>query len=397
MKLKCIPEDFVVTEISHRQPSAGPFSLYRMEKRSIGTPEALQIVQRSWNLSPQQLSHAGMKDRHAVTSQLVTIRNGPKAPFAHDLFDLQHLGQTDSAIGAADIGGNRFEIVLRSLASDDVSRIQSRTDHVAAHGFPNYFDEQRFGSLGPSLEFVAAKWCLKDYERALWLAIAEYNSHDDADARTQKQILRDLWGQWPECKQQLNRSHRRSIVTYLVDHPTNFRKAFALLNEGLRGIYLSAFQSAVWNRMASASMVAASDAVYMQIGDTNLPFFMQAAVEGSVSELPFPSARCKGLTPQLRQLCDSCLEPYGMTLSEMKLSFPRDRWFSRGNRATKIVPIDLQVTTDDDDQYQNRRKATLTFELPRGCYATMLIKTLTGVPTDGGPEGTSSENTNSTT
>ncbi len=85
-----------------------------------------------------------------------------------------------------------------------------------------------------------------------------------------------------------------------------------------------------------------------------------------------------------------------MKLSEMKLSFPRDRWFSRGNRATQIVPIDLQMTADEDDRYQNRRKATLTFQLPRGGYATMLIKTLTGVATDGGPDGTNSANANST-
>ncbi len=395
MKLKCTPEDFVVSELSSRRPTGGPFSLYRLNKRSIGTMEALQTVQRSWNLSPRQLSHAGLKDRHAVTSQLVTIRNGPKAPFDRDHFQLEHLGQTDSPIEAADIDGNRFEIVLRSLSADETERIRSRWGHVAARGFPNYFDEQRFGSLGPSLEFVAAKWCLKDYERALWLALAEHNRHDDATERGQKQILRDLWNNWAECKQQLDRSHRRSVVTYLVDHPANFRKAFALLNEGLRGIYLSAFQSAVWNRMAAECLCTTEDddaAGRLQIGDASLPIMIDSKSESSgIAELPLPSARCKGITPELRNLCDRSLVPYGLNLSEMKLSFPRDRWFSRGDRATRIVPLDLHVTEADDDRYPNRRKATLIFDLPRGCYATMLVKTLTSTTTDSNTEDVSDD------
>jgi tRNA pseudouridine13 synthase len=384
MKLKCVPEDFVVTEVSDRQPDSGAFGLYQLKKTSSGTLEALQTLQRSWNLSPKSLNHGGLKDRHAVTSQFVTIRNGPRSDFTHELFSLTYLGQTETAFGAADIVGNQFEVVVRSLSDADCLRIQTRSPLIRAAGFPNYFDEQRFGSLGASQEFIAARWCRKDYERALWLALAEHNRHDNGTERAQKKILRDRWGEWEECKQQLDRSHRRSIVTYLVDHPAKFRKAFALLNEGLRGLYLSAFQSAVWNRMLAQVIHAdnqfSSDAhdFSVEVGDCMLPFqVMNDEKTSHLTELPLPSARCKGLDDDMRSRCNEALSHYEITLDQMKLSFPRDRWFSRGLRRTLIVPADLQLTDAVDERYQGRRKASLSFSLPRGCYATMLIKALT--------------------
>ena len=40
----------------------------------------------------------------------------------------------------------------------------------------------------------------RDYERALWLALADPNEHDRPDDRKEKQLLRDRWGDWPGLK-----------------------------------------------------------------------------------------------------------------------------------------------------------------------------------------------------
>ena len=61
--------------------------------------------------------------------------------------------------------------------------------------------------------------------------------------KAQKAILRAYWGRWTEAKARLDRSSARSIVTYLVDHPTDYRGAFARLGRELRTLYFSAFQS----------------------------------------------------------------------------------------------------------------------------------------------------------
>ncbi|HAD62201.1 MAG TPA: tRNA pseudouridine(13) synthase TruD [Planctomycetaceae bacterium] len=375
MKLKCRPEDFRVTEQIRRQTGHGEYSLYRLTKTGFTTPDAVQRICRQWNLAPRQCRHAGLKDRHACTVQHLTIARGPEADLHTESIHLEFLGGTDSHLDAADIEANSFEVVVRSLTLGECDEIQSVLPIAAETGYPNYFDEQRFGSLGPSREYVCQAWCRRDYERALWLTFAEHNVHDDAEERNQKQLTRDLWGDWDDLKAQLDRSHRRSVVTYLVDHPTGFKKAFALVSPDLRGILLSAFQSAVWNRMLGLAFRDRSSSATIEIADAVLPF--APGNIPSVALIPLPSVRAKGLSPELKGLYESALQPYEMKPGEMKISFPRDRWFSRARRETMVVPQNLRAVVDTDDLYSGRQKMTLSFDLPRGCYATMLIRFLT--------------------
>lgn len=377
MKLRCIPEDFQVTEVTDRHDNGGNFRLFELSKRSIGTLEAIERLRRHWNLGRGQISHGGLKDRHAVTTQRVTIRNGPEADYSDDLIEARCIGSTDRPFGAQDITANEFRIVVRSLQPEQIANSQASVDQTAANGFLNYFDTQRFGSLGASGKFIAAAWCLRDYEQALWLALAEHNPHDRPAERAEKQILRDAWGDWATCKQQLQRSNRRSVITYLVDHPENFRKAFALINSDLRGLYLSAFQSAVWNRMLAAMMPTNEDSNVIEIADARLPLPTELPVlDSRFAKLPLPSIRCRDADAGVRRLINQALEPYDMTRRQMKVHFPRDRWFSRALRSTIITPKNLSLESADDDLYAGSQKATLRFQLPRGCYATMLIKTL---------------------
>ncbi|MCC6511527.1 MAG: tRNA pseudouridine(13) synthase TruD, partial [Pirellulaceae bacterium] len=50
MKLKRLREDFVVHEVSDFPLDGGPFAVYRLDKRGIGTPEAIAEVLKFWNL-----------------------------------------------------------------------------------------------------------------------------------------------------------------------------------------------------------------------------------------------------------------------------------------------------------------------------------------------------------
>ena len=114
-------------------------------------------------------------------------------------------------------------------------------------GLPNYFDDQRFGSVGFAGGFIAEAWLKGDHETALKLAIVEPTASDRPETREEKAILREFWGRWAEAKSRLPRSHARSLVTYLADHPTDFRGAFARVRRDLRSIYFSAYQSFLWN------------------------------------------------------------------------------------------------------------------------------------------------------
>lgn len=389
MKLKCLPEDFRVTELTDRpMHGRGPFACYRLTKQSLGTPEAIDAIARRWNLSRLRISYGGLKDRHAVTQQFVTIKNGPHGDLSQTSFELAYLGQTDRPFEAADIRGNRFEIVVRSLSETELAEATHALRDVAINGVPNYFDDQRFGSVGESGEFIAAPWCRGDYERALWLALADPNEHDRPNDRAEKQLLREQWGDWPGLKAALPRGSRRSIVTFLADHPTDFRRALALMRSDLRSLWLSAFQSAIWNQLLAESLreVCRTDQLHnVAFGDRPAPFYRKLD-ESQRHELfdlrlPLPSARLKldAANPLFGRL-QRVLAEFDLEPRTMRVKYPRDAFFSKGQRAAVFRPENLQHASDHDELYSGRQKLTLTFDLPRGSYATMLIKRLTEVP-----------------
>ena len=385
MKLKCLPEDFRVTELTDRVANGrGPFALYRLTKKSLGTPEAIDAILKRWNLARQQVSYGGLKDRHAVTEQFITIKNGPRNEQMQTNLELSYLGQTDRPFEAADNTGNRFEIVMRSLSDDDVTHATQAIGDVTINGVPNYFDDQRFGSLGESGEFIAVPWCRGDYERALWLALADPNEHDRPNDRDEKKLLRDRWGDWLGLKTDMPRGSRRSIVTYLVDHPTDYRRALALMRLDLRGLWLSAFQSAVWNRLLAESLrdlCRPEQLDDVSFGERPAPFFhsldeSQRWELGSL-ELPLPSGRLKLESGPLFDRLQRVLAEFGLEPRTMRVKYPRDVFFSKGQRAAVYLPGNFQHQSDHDELYEGRRRLNLSFELPRGSYATILIKRLT--------------------
>ncbi len=386
MKLKCLPDDFLVEEEIDLPKVRGPFSVYLLTKWSTGTIEAVDEILRRWNIPRGQLSYGGLKDKHACTKQFVTIRNGPQQSMQHERMELEYLGPTNRPVTPKDIVANRFTITLRDMSQQELELARQAAEEIATHGLPNYFDAQRFGSLGESREFIARPWCLGDWERTLWLILADFNPHDRPDDREQKRLLQKHWGDWLKCKELLARSHRRSIVTYLCDKPTDFKGALARVRQDLRGIYLAAYQSDLWNGMLDRLITqacAAERLVRLPLGRRELAFFRQLAESErqtiAARKLPLPSARLHELSAEISELITAILQPEGVELRQLRVKYPRDSFFSKGERATLLFPAELKSFSGGDELYDGRRKLTLAFTLPRGSYATMVVKRLTAV------------------
>src|SRR5438552_17537087 len=117
MKLKQQPDDFRVEELADAAGGeSGPFALHRLDKIGWTTSDALDAVRRRWQLDRRRVSYGGLKDRHAATSQFVTVFRGPKWNLSHERITLTYLGLRDSPFTSADIRVNRFTVVLRSLS-----------------------------------------------------------------------------------------------------------------------------------------------------------------------------------------------------------------------------------------------------------------------------------------
>ncbi len=163
--------------------------------------------------------------------------------------------------------------------------------------------------------------------KALKLALAAPYEFDRADARREKELLLASWGDWAELKEKLPRGHARSLVDYLRVHPADFKGAVARLRPELRSLYVSAYQSHLWNRMLGRliEQVCRPDQILrvrLRLG--RVP--MHRALDDrqrtilAGSQLPLPSARLKidSSDPRLA-LIESVLAEEGMKLHELKL------------------------------------------------------------------------------
>ncbi|OHB75802.1 MAG: hypothetical protein A2Z34_07165 [Planctomycetes bacterium RBG_16_59_8] len=387
VKIKQSLEDFVVRERpAGKGGTDGAFVLYRMTKRGIGTMEAVGELCRMLGIPSRRVSFGGLKDRHAISEQTIAIRQGPARNFNHPRFDLQCIGRSPRPFAPSSFTANHFTIAIRDLAREQAETILSRLEEVRSCGIPNYYDDQRFGSLrGSSGEFIARALIAGDFERALRLAIASPSFEDQKRERAIKKTIAARWGDWTTCKAELPRSSERSIVTYLVDHPTDFRRAFDLINHNLKVLYLSAYQSYLWNRILSAFLeqrVGRDSLVAYPFVAGNLWFHrtMESAAARKLAEttIPFPMRTTVFPDPLLARIADALMAEEKLAMRDLKIRGMKQLFFSRGERRTLLIPSGIEPSPIADDELNGGKvKLTLAFELPRGSYATILIKRLT--------------------
>lgn len=386
MKLKQLPEDFRVEELTNATPGeTGEYAFYRLDKTGWTTPDALAAVRRRWQVDFRRLSYGGLKDRHAVTSQFLTIFRGPKRNLAHERINITYLGQRTEPFTSADIAANRFTITLRAMSDTALSQSLTALMQVQLTGLPNYFDDQRFGSAVDTSEFIAKHMIVGNFERALWLALAAPYEHDRSEAKREKTTLRNHWGDWAACKAKLPRGHARSLVDYLVTHPTDFKGAVARLRPDLQGLYLSAYQSYLWNRMLGAWLMRNIGSenlakVELKLGLVPVPVHVPDGrqAEWEALTLPLPSARVKPEPgASWLPIVEEVLQAEGLTLAELKIKGMQKPFFAKGNRAGCIHPANLSHAVEPDELHPGKRKLILRFDLPRGSYATMLVKRVT--------------------
>src|SRR5579875_1633209 len=385
MKLKQQPDDFQVEELTSVVPSDGSYALYRLEKRGWSTPDALAAVRRRWRIEPRRISYGGLKDRHAATVQYLTIFHGPRRNLHHHGVRVTYLGQVAAPYTSRDIQANRFRLKLRDLSPDDRPALSTRLRLLEREGVPNYFDDQRFGSVaGEGGEFIARLLVQGKFEEALHLALTAPYEYDRAVQKEEKRLVAEHWGDWQRLKDALPRSHARSLVDYLRVHPGDFRGAVARLRPELRGLYLSAYQSHLWNRMLAAWLRLHLRPEQLRPVELRLevvPFHQNMDTE-QISELaalrlPLPSARLKlEESDPGAEVVRTVLLEEGLELRQLQIKGIREMFFSRGDRAALCLPRDLRHEFSADENHRGRDKLTLGFDLPRGSYATLLVKAI---------------------
>jgi len=364
MKIKQRPEDFRVEEQSSLDPgTTGSFTLYRLSKQGIGTPEAMRRIAKRWALPREALSVSGLKDTHGITGQMLTIRHGRAENLAGGSWRLNYLGRVGRPADGRCLEANRFRIAIRDLACEDAERFAARAAEAALYGFPDYYDDQRFGSLrGTHGEFIASALLEGDHERALRLAIASPDGRDRSAVRKRRVLLRDRWGDWAGLAEAIEDGFEHDLCRRLAAGEA-FETAYGRLDRELRRLHLSAFQAHLFNACLRRRIPKGPE----WEGVAGVYRFFEGPPENIEEDVRFPLASAKA--PEQPEF-DAVLAEAGLTREQLAVLR-----FRTGTRSVVSVPAALQCSAPERDELNaGRWSVALAFSLRPGSYATMLVK-----------------------
>ncbi len=159
--MRSTPEDFQVDELPSFEPSGeGEHLLLTIRKRGQNTAYIAKHLAKWAGIAEMGVSYAGLKDRHAVTTQRFSVHLPKRiAPDLATLDDAQmqvvHSAWHNRKLQRGALLGNRFVLTLRQVQGER-DAIEQRLQAIAARGIPNWFGEQRFGRDGGNVASALA-------------------------------------------------------------------------------------------------------------------------------------------------------------------------------------------------------------------------------------------------
>jgi tRNA pseudouridine13 synthase len=147
MKIKTIPEDFKVTELSSSklknfdEIEGSKFAYFLLLKKSWNTVDVINKISSYLKIDSKKIGFAGNKDKIAITQQYISIpvSSERNIEYVENLkikdVCLKYVGCYSKRLTLGDLEGNKFEIVVRDLNSE----FELHFDKLK-----NYFGEQRF-------------------------------------------------------------------------------------------------------------------------------------------------------------------------------------------------------------------------------------------------------------
>ncbi len=404
------------TEPVDAATDAYPHLVFRATLHGWDTNDFASRLSDALGISRERVNWAGTKDKYAVTTQLFSVYGaGPEDLPEVDGAELEVLGRAGRNLEFGDLAGNAFELVVSE--PERPANATAITDELAAFGglesgdrggsagdadgdatsigVPNFFGQQRFGSRRPVTHEVGLAIARGDWEGAVMAYLGNPTGAEPEgtqEARTFVEETRD----WQEALERVpNRlRYERSMIHALAEHdgepgPEAFRAALERVPSNLQRLFVHAAQSYAFNLMLSERLErglpfdrpVAGDVVCFS--DTDAPDGLelpdtdrlQRVDERRVDSVTrhcergraFVTAPLVGTETELAdgeqgEIERAVLDEIGLEPAD----FDRPGEFhSTGTRRAMLVRTDLAPETEP---------LTLAFALPKGSYATVVLR-----------------------
>ncbi len=385
-EIKQADEDFRVEEVPLYLPSgSGEHTYFEIEKVGVATMAAIDAIARKLGVPARSIGYAGLKDRKGITRQTLSVAAvDPEQVSQLQLrgIEVLRVSRHTNKLRLGHLLGNRFKIRVRNVSEDAESRLRDLLPRLV--WIPNFFGPQRFGSRGVA-HFIGRSLLQGDHQAAVERILGDPTSTEGDPAVVQARE-HFMAGDWERAHQTFPIQYRDelAVLHYLRQAGPNYSRAVKRLREHSRRMYYCAFQSYLFNLILAERMrQTAGDLTRLFPGDLAFlhhngavfivedPEKEQARVdrlEISPSgplfgrKMPFPTGRAAAIE-------SAVLKREGLELDEIRRLVPT-RFFQGVRRPLRVPVQDFAWRLENAD-------LLLEFFLPRGAFATTLVREIT--------------------
>jgi tRNA pseudouridine13 synthase len=257
--LKQRPEDFLVEEVPLYHPCGHGEHVYLfVEKSGVSTLDMIGVLARHFGVSRGAIGHAGLKDKRAVTRQVVSVWVPGKVP--EDFPQLQHESVRvlwadlhTNKLKRGHLSGNRFSIRVRGVEVSAVRHAQRTLRMLAQTGVPNRVGKQRFGYLLNN--HVIGRDLLRRDAPAVLAGLLGPSPRSPESQRAARQAfaagdVQAALAAWPKVYR------AEAVVLKALARGASPAEAVSVLDPTTAGFYVSSFQSAVFNDVLNRRVMA---------------------------------------------------------------------------------------------------------------------------------------------
>jgi len=385
-QIKAKPEDFIVDEIPSYLPvGTGEHTYIQIQKEQITTHEVIRSFCSSFGIKESEVGFAGLKDAQAVSRQWFSFRlldEEKLARFTHPKIKILNQSRHKNKLRIGHLKGNQFEILLRGINEEDIPKVEAVLKTLKEKGIPNYFGEQRFGQRLNN-HWIGKALFQKDYAKAISYLLGDIEKCSKEDNTYQARQFFEAGdyekalNYWPH----MYRLERKLLFDY-IRLKENLEDVIFSLPRKMKFFYLSAYQSYLFNLCLSKRM---NQMGTLYKGDVAAKYINNAQfdVEDADQEQPRlddfeisatgplfgpimkqPSGYPQTIEEEVLASEGVSRELFNSPFSKLKLS---------GDRRSYRIPLKEVAISP------KKEGVLLSFFLPKGCYATIVLREITKV------------------
>jgi len=387
MKLKQLSTDFIVEEIPSIDISQekDEHAIFLLEKKEIDTFDAIRLIAEKLRVPLFEIGYAGLKDRHALAKQYISIPTHYKVMDTKiDTLSIHLVGYNRKKIKIGDLNGNKFTITVRDVKENELDNVSKRAETISCGGVPNYFDSQRFGNVIGN-EFIAKYVIKKEYKQAVKRYLTAYLKSEPKKIKDEK---RKILAQWNDLRNVTVWNKVFATVIKEYANTNSWLAAYKKIPAHLREMFVNAYQSYIWNECVKEILRVCVNgrklySVEYAIGSL---YFYKDLNEEELSKIPsmFPTLSEKVKLSEFdNRTVSKVLSNENITIQDLDIESSTGNFFKTRKRQVIIIPEDFSISNPMEDELNSfngkpQIKVRLSFCLPKGSYATLITKRIFG-------------------